>query len=412
MRSDIFHRNPDLSPDTLSYPPLFNELNAISGGISEITPELAMELGYTVGEVAERVAVGYSSHSICKLLSNAFIAGAGSSGVQITETDAGFFAAAAHIARTFLFNLTVFFENDGGRLRVRMIDKYGLPIERELQRRIEFYAHRAASPRAGAADTVMPKSITGAQEAFSLSAAKKGKLDGFSVSVIGKSAAADALRYALSVSGARVVPVKSGLLAFAISDDGEKLRIKDEDEQWYDDGHTIALLSLVHFSSGEQELAVPASAPSVTEQIAAEFDGRIMRIGRDNGAREIFLSQSVLTDAASSAVFLCSFLSETGDEVRRLMRQIPPFTLISREISVASDRAGLLSRLADGISGLHKENTGELRVCADGGWVNISPARSKSALRITGEGINEEIASELCNLYIEKALSIDKTSHK
>ncbi len=412
MRTDIFHRKPDLSPDTLAYPPLFNELNAISGGVSEITPELAMELGYTVGEIAERVAVGYSDNSVCKLLANAFIAGAGASGVQITETDAGFFAAATYIARTFLFNLTVFFENDGGRFRVRMIDKYGLPIERELQRKIEFYAHRASFPRAGASDTLMPKSITGAREAFSLSASQKGELDGFAVSVIGKNAASEALRRALSASGARVIPPKHGVVAFSVSDDGEKLCIRDEDERWYDDGHTMALLSLIHFSSGEEQLAVPSSAPSVTEQIAAEFDGRILRIGRDSGAREIFVSQNVFTDAASSAVFLCAFLLQTGDDVRRLMRQLPPFTIVSREVTVSGDRREILSHLADGISGTHKENTGELRVCADGGWVNISPARSKSALRVTGESVNEEIASELCNLYIERARDIDKTSHK
>ena len=412
MRTDIFHRKPDLSPDTLAYPSLFNELNAISGGVAEITPELAMELGYTVGEIAERVAVSYSDHSVCKLLANAFIAGAGSSGVQITETDAGFFAAAAYIARTFLFNLSVFFENDGGRFRVRMIDKYGLPIERELQRKIEFYAHRASFPRVGAADTLMPKSITGVREAFSLSASGKGVLDGFAVSVFGKSAAAEGLRYALDASGARVIPPKHGVVAFSVSDDGEKLCIRDEDERWHDDGHTIALLSLIHFSTGEQELAVPTSAPSALEQIAAEFDGRILRIGRDSGAREIFVSQNVLTDAASSAVFLCAFLLQTGDDVRRLMRQLPSFTLVSREVTVAGNRREILSHLADGISGTHKENTGELRVCADGGWVSISPARSKSALRVTGESINEEIASELCNLYIEKARAVDKTSHK
>ena len=295
---------------------------------------------------------------------------------------------------------------------MRMIDKYGLPIERELQRKIEFYAHRASFPRAGVADTLMPKSITGAREAFSLSASQKGELDGFAVSVIGKGAAAESLRRALSASGARVIPPKHGVVAFSVSDDGERLCIRDEDERWHDDGHPMAIISLMHFSSGEQELAVPSSAPSAIEQIAAEFDGRILRIGRDSGAKEIFVSQNVLTDAASSAVFLCSFLLQTGDDVRRLMRQLPPFTLVSREVTVSGDRRAILSHLADGISGTHKENTGELRVCADGGWVNITPSRSKSALQVTGESVNEEIASELCNLYIEKARAVDKTSHK
>lgn len=412
MRTDIFHLKPDIPPDTLSYPSLFNELNAISGGVSEITPELAMKLGYAAAGTASRIAVGYSDHSVCRLLASAFIAGAGSAGARITETDAGFFAVASFIARSYLFNLTVFIENDGGRLRIRMIDKYGLPIERETERQIEYFASRGNLRRAGVADVVMPKNITGAKEAFALSAAKRGSLDGFPVAVDGKSPAAEVLRYVLTASGCETTVPRRGVVVLAVSDDGEKLSIRDEDEHWYDDGHAVALLSLVHFLTGERELAVAATAPSVIEQIASEFDGRIMRIGRDYGAREIFFSQRVLTDAASSAVFLCTFLAESGTTVNELNDRLPPFTLISREISVAGDRRQILSRLAEDSDGLHKENTGELRVCADGGWVSISPARSKSALRITGEGMNEEIASELCDLYIEKTRFLDKRGQK
>lgn len=412
MRTDIFHHNPEMPFDNISYPSLFNELNAISGGVSEITPELSMKLGYAVASTAQRIAVGYSDYTICRLLANAFIAGAGSAGAQITEIDAGFSAVAAFIARTYLFNLTVFFENDNGKLRIKMIDKYGLPIEREFQRQIEFFASRRKLRRAGIADIVMPKTVLGAREAFAMSCAARGGLDGYPVAVEGKSLAAKTLRYVLASSGCEIVPPRRGIVTLAVSDDGERLRICDEDENWYDDGHVVALLTLVHFLTGERSLAVAATAPSVIEQIASEFRGRIMRIGRDHGAREVLLSQNVLTNAPSSAVFLCKYLFKTSASVKELLDRLPPFTLVSREISVSCDRRQILSRLAENEDGLHKENTGELRVCTDGGWVNISPARSKSALRITGEGMNEEIASELCDLYIEKTRSVDRKHHK
>lgn len=412
MRTDVFHKNPDIPLDGISYPSLFNELVAISGGNAEITPEFMIKLGCASACCASRIAVGYSEQSICKLLANAFIAGAGSGGAQVTEFDAGFSAVASYVARNYLFNLTVFIENDKGRLRIKMIDKFGLPIDREFQRKIEAFTHAENFSHTVTSDILMPKSITGTREAFAIDCANTDVMEGFRVSVTGKGIACDCLKYVLSLSGCIIDNEESGIPGLALSDDGESLYIRDEVGFWYDNGHIDALLTLVYFLSGERELAVSAAAPSVIEQISAEFDGRILRIGRDYGAREIFLTQKVLTDAFSSAVFLCSYLHSSKASVTDLVKRLPEFILVSREVSVHSDRQRILSRLTQSADGLHKENTGQLRVCADGGWVNISPARSKSALRITGEGMNEEIASELCNLFIERTKLIDSEESK
>ncbi len=412
MRTDIFHLDSYIPPDGLSYPQLFNELDAISGGISEITPELAMSIGYAAAKTAPRIAVGYSECGICSLLANAFIAGAGAGGAKLTETDASFYAVAAYIARCYLFNLTVFFENDNGRLRIRMADKFGLPPEREVQRKIEFNAASASHPALGAADMVMPKRITGTKEAFALACASDDKIAGFPIAVEGTNEAANILRYCLASSGCRICDPQRGVVTLAVSDDGMLLRICDERERWLDDGHVTTLLALVHFLSGARELAVNASAPSVVEQIATQFDGRIMRIGRDCGAREVFLKQNILTDALRSAVHLCAYLSDSDTELCELVDRVPDFTLISREITVRSDRMALLAGLAKKSRGIHIEDMGELRFCTDGGWVNISPSRSKSALRITGEAMNEEIAAELCDLFVEKARSLDESGQK
>lgn len=412
MRNDIFHADPNIHPDGLAFPTLFNELDAISGGVSDITPELALKVGAASAQIASRIAVGYSDCGICTLLANAFIAGAGSVGAKVTDTDAGVYSVATYLARNYLFNLTVFMENDNGKLRIRMCDKYGLAPERDLQKKIELHTASRRAVRTGIPDTACPKRITGTRDAFALSSAKYGKSTGFEVSVTGKNEASRILRYALSLSGCNIVPQRRGTLMLSVSDDGTLLRLRDEREQWYDDGHVTAMLALVHFSNGEKELAVNASAPSVVEQIAARFDGRIMRIGRDCGAREVFLKQNILTDAISSAVCLCSYLSETGTYLYELAEKLPEFTLVSREVNVFGNRREALSRIAKKISGMHTEDTGELRVCTDGGWVNIAPSRSRTALRITGEAMNEEIASELCDLFVTKARSLDEKQQK
>ena len=412
MRQDIFHNNPEFLFDGLSYNPLFDESGTISGVISEITPEFSMILGHAASSVSERISVSGSDNGVCKLLANAFIAGAGSGGAHVTELDAGIFSISAFYARSFLFNLTFFFESDNGRIRIRVADKFGLTIDRATQRRLEDEMKKSEHFRFGDSDIPMPKSISGAQESFISVLSKDLIRHPFPVSVEPRNRASSILKSILKAVGCRIVPPTKDVLSLSSSDDGTRLFVCDETERFYDDGHILALLALIYFGSGENALAVPFSAPSVMEQIAAENDGRILRINRDPGARELFAEQKLLSDAASGALFLCHYLSETGVRACELFDKLPSFTLVSREVSVNRSRRAVLSYLAEVDDGMHKEKTDGLRICADGGWINIAPSHSKSALRITGEGMSEEIASELCNLFVEKTRFIDKNISK
>ncbi len=231
--------------------------------------------------------------------------------------------------------------------------------------------------------------------------------ESFTVAVEGHSATANLMRHILVSAGCRVTTPKSGILTFSVSRDGLQLRICDEDGEWYDDGHVTALLALVFFLSGEKKLAVSASAPGAIEQIAAEYNGTILRQGRDADAKELLLAQNILCNAFSAALFLCNFLSAKKTSVRRIARSLPDFAMLSREISVTHNRLDIMRKLSERNDGLHKEKSENLRICTDGGWVSISPACSGRALRITGEGMSEEIASELCNLFIDHAREID-----
>ncbi|MBR5543741.1 MAG: hypothetical protein IKU65_06575 [Oscillospiraceae bacterium] len=410
MRSDIFHVNPHIDPDGTIPSSLFDENGEICGSSSEITPELLMKLGFATAKTATRIAVGYSECTLCKLLANAFITGAASSGAQVTEVDASIFAVASYIARSYLFNLTVFIENDKSSFRIRMADRFGLPIGKTTRRQIEGCIRSKKVFRAALSDIVMPKNITGSREVFESSVAKRETDSTFPVSVSGKGIASQILRNILTLSGYDLAPEHSERISLSVSDDGTSLRICDEGGHWYDDGHVDAILAFVFFSSGARSLAVRADAPGILEQIADSFGGKILRIGRDSGANECFLSQNVLCDAFSSAVTLCNFLSENDISVREIVGKLPDFTLISKEVNLAGNISRILSKIANAEDGLFKESIASLRVCTDGGWVNIRPSRMRGALHITGEGANEEIASELCNLFVERARELDNES--
>ncbi len=234
----------------------------------------------------------------------------------------------------------------------------------------------------------------------------------FSVAIDGDFAAASLLRHMLISSGISITNPKSGTLTLRISRNGMQLQICDECGTWYDGGHSSALVTLIFFLSGGRELAAPAHAPGALEQIAAEYDGRILRIGRDEGAATLLGSQCILCDAFEAALYLCNFLAKTKTTIRKLSHLLPDFTIISRELLLTHDRSEILKNLSSYNDGMHKEGQEHLRVCADGGWISIFPSHSRNSLRITGEGMSEEIANELCNIFIERAHDIDMNGAK
>ncbi len=407
MRTDIFHAS--AAPAKESGEIFFDEFGEICGSADKITIDLAMELGKASAGVAARIAVGYSDCTICRLLAGAFVSGAAASGAQVTEFGSCFFAAASYLARSYLFNLMVFFENDGHRFCVRITDKFGLPIDENTKQQI----NRSPTSRyVGLADVIMPKSILGTLDVFTAAMSKRGALSHFKVAVSGTSSAVQTLKSVISSCGGEVINPKHGICELSVSDDGMRLFLRDENGRWYDDAHVSAACVFLHFASGEKSLAVPPDAPGIVEQIANEYDGRIFRIGRDATAREIYISQEILCNAIGDAVALLSHIADSGTTAEKLFSALPDFTLISREVGLRGDRKLLLEKLSDACRDMYSENTGSLRICTDGGWVNIRPSHSASSLRITGEGMNEEIASELCNLFVEKASTMDNSPDK
>ena len=182
MRTDIFHGSSNTLPDFASLPDLFNEFGEISGSADKITIDLALSLGRAIADFAPRIAVGYSDCPFCRVLAGAFVSGSAATGAQVTELGPSFFAAASYLARSYLFNLMVFFENDKNCLSIRITDKFGLPIEQSLQAKIETKIRQNASNYVGMSDVIMPKSLSGSLDAFSSSTTKRGKLSGFTVS--------------------------------------------------------------------------------------------------------------------------------------------------------------------------------------------------------------------------------------
>lgn len=407
MRTDIFHNASQSPVDGLSYPSVFNELNSCSGSASEITPEFALKLGRACASVSKRIAISSTGHSICKLLLYAFLSGAGTSGAQLAETDADFYAVASYIASVFDFDLTIFIENDTNKLRIRFLDNSGLSPNLSTQKKIDLNFNKPSVSPSAITDILLPSRISGTNELFSSQLGRECFSKNLHIAVRGKTPSSDTLRSSLTTSGCEIVPERKGILLFDISSDGLKLRIRDEKEFWHDEAHIAALIAFLYFSSGNSVLVTDSTAPSVIEQIASDSGGKVLRLGKDRNSTEIFKRQFIFKNAIANAVYLCSYLSSTGQSLFELMKKIPDFTMVSREIHIKSDKNNILAGLIANKENLYSETPDSLRICTDGGWINIAPSRTGRALQVTAESFNEEIASELCDLYIEKTSHLD-----
>ena len=229
------------------------------------------------------------------------------------------------------------------------------------------------------------------------------------IAVDGEDSANVALRTVLTMSGCRVTQPKPGVAALAVSEDGMELAVVDAGYgNAIEEEHVAALVALAYYQSGGRELAVLNTAPNAIEHVAERYGGRALRIGRDGSiAEETYAQQQILCDGIFSAAFLASSLASSGKRISEMLGELPDFSVMSCEVKIHRDRGSMMRAIADSCQGMHRELDEGLRVCTDGGWVHISPCVSKSALKITGEGMSEEIACELCAMFEERAKELD-----
>jgi mannose-1-phosphate guanylyltransferase/phosphomannomutase len=390
-------------------PDAFIEAGAISGMANiDITPELCAGVGLAAAGCGMRVGVGSTGDAVCDMLKSALVSGLCSAGAQVTEIDVRFAAAAVYVAKSYMFNLTVFIESNKDTVNIRFFDRLGMPLSGEARRGIETRMLSGEARRCDINGIIKPKLVTGAGEAYAASLLRHGALRGFSAAVSGDSAASDTLRSVLVMSGCRIVPERSGVITLTVYEDGTALIVSDENGFVPERCQMPALIALAYFMSGERQLAVSGEAPNALEHIAAEFGGKILRLGRDGAAaEEKYAREAIMCDGIAAAVFLCEFLHKNKTRLGELRAKLPEFFTKSCEVMINHDRGRVMRAVSESCRYMHREADNGLKICADGGWVHLSPSETRQAIRITGEGMSQEIAEELCIEFCDKTRGID-----
>jgi hypothetical protein len=194
---------------------------------------------------------------------------------------------------------------------------------------------------------------------------------------------------------------------FEVSQNGKQLLIQDETGKLLTAEESLLLTVFLLLEKGEREIALPSSAPAAAGRLAEHYSGAILSLGRDGTkARELAEEQLCLQDGIFAACLLCRRLAQTGETISHLTQQLPACVMRQAEIELSAGRGHAMERFAQEFP--QAESTGDgLRIKMGSGSVFIAPRSRLSALKISAEAGNAEIAHELCDFISNRARELD-----
>jgi len=402
-----------LTAGSLRGPVKFADGGVIRGILGEeLTPELMVLLGNILGSDA-RAGLGYGGGEGARMLAHAAGCGMSAAGCRVFESDAACPSACAWITERELLPVSLFAEQEGEHIYLHLFDKRGLPLSRASQRKIEGALLRGEQSRVPARRVGARECIVGGTEAYTLDAARRaggGHVDRpVTVSIPGSQAADHAMAKALTAIGCRVLRGgKENVPTFHATHGGFYLAARDENGQEIKGDTLLAILALIAFESETRCIAVPPAAPAALEKLAEAHHATVLRLTRDGAAAEAcYQALPCLRDAVFAACRICAWMSVRGKALHELVSQIPRFHTVEREVSLRGDRGQVMQALSRTEQGITEMGEG-FRVHTRGGWVYIAPLTRRAALRVIAEGMDTEVAAELCSFYTEKARRLDR----
>jgi mannose-1-phosphate guanylyltransferase/phosphomannomutase len=163
---------------------------------------------------------------------------------------------------------------------------------------------------------------------------------------------------------------------------------------------------LVHLTSGGAKVAVPVTAPSIVEWMAAKFEAEVVRTKANPRALMEPTKESLfplLFDALFTLVKVLDTMARLQISLSELIDLIPHFHLLRREVPCPWEEKGRVMRL------LIEETQGEtvelldgIKVFTEEGWTLILPDSDGPAFQVYAQGATRQKAEELACMFSEK----------
>ncbi|NPV26173.1 MAG: NTP transferase domain-containing protein [Firmicutes bacterium] len=431
--------------------------NGVTGQINlEITPEFMTKLGAAYGTWlgnSARVAVSADAYGASQMLKKALIAGILSTGVTVFDLG----KATTPVCRFSVRSLEVkggihvkIAPNDLDKIILTFINSQGADISKGDERKIEGLFTREEFRRIASQEVAEATNLPQLNETYlenlRASVNQAGiKNEGFKllldydpenmsrlVPTLLSELGCSVTRFELPGNSgpgrprnfadivkqlpqlAETVKRKGADLGVVMDNNGEQLILIDEKGQVISDELFTALVSLIILKSRVGgTVAVPVTAPRVIEQMARQYDGRVVRtkVGPQSFMEKV-LSQDIVAiqgefsqfqlhfDALAALIKIMEYLSQNGIRLSELREAIPQFHLSQKAIDCPWEAKGRVMRtLIEEKQGEKVELLEGIKVYHDEGWALVLPDADEPLCRVYSEGFSQEIADSLTEMY-------------
>jgi mannose-1-phosphate guanylyltransferase/phosphomannomutase len=388
--------------------PMFEVKGVISGQLGlEVTPEICLSMGMAAG--VKSAGIAHSGGEFARIFAECFGCGAASSGGQVFHLDATVPATASLASLLYKLDITLFAEQRGRKIKLWFFNNKGLPIGRDIERRLEGISFTDVS-LADADGAGSLSSITGTPLAHCAAAAdcafSQKSEHKAGISVTGRSQAARLVRAALESAGFILTEPSLSTAMLSITPDGFSLNLSDEEGQIWEHDKLLTALALVQFEHGDGKAVLPYTAPAAAELLASQLGGKVLRLDRDRAeAEEMLKTHPFSINGVFLSVRLVSALQWYENSFAALMSQIPSFFTAKRELRISCDRGRLLRELTRMSSEFSAEFISGLKIMTDRGQAHIMPG-GEGTISISAESATKETAQEICLDYEKKIREI------
>ena len=450
---------------------LFNAYGSISGlGNIEITPEFAAKIGSAYGAYVgggAYVVISRDDHRTTRMIKRGIISGILSAGVNVGDM----LNAPIPVARYEIGN-----DGEIGGIHIRQspydaklidikfFDKFGSDISISQEKSIEQLFFREDFKRADMDNvgmiTVPPRANefykTGYLNTIQKKEAttKKGMkivvdyahstaslvfptiLGELGIDVVALNAYIDAKKITKSKEEfdhslnqlSDIVTTLKADVGFLFDNGAEKVFLVDERGKIIDNDTAMLVMAYLVMSTYKKgTIAVPVTVSSVVDELAKQFDFKIIRTGTsprsimkaskekdvifvaDCNGGFIFPEFQNSFDAMYAVGNLIKMLSQTEFTISMIRREIPSFEVFHKTIPCAWDKKGQTMRYAiEYAKGKKTELIDGVKIFLDNGWVLLLPDPDEAYFHIWAEARDKTTAKGFIDIYTDKLMEWQK----
>ncbi len=416
--------------------------NGLSGVINvDFTPEFASRLGAAYGtKLGEKglVAVFWDGSPPSRLFRYAFIAGLLSTGVKVYDMKAMFLPVVRQTVSLLDVDGAIHIMVSGDtteRLQVLLLTPNGANVDKDFEHSVEsIYAKEdfIHVPAGMIADVEGMPDVHDSYLRHLMNLCNQVLIRKAKLRIILTASSKDLIDYLhklFSGLGCHIVDayvtdrftpylllqedgLQDALLCVWMDKNAETLSLMDKSGQVvYGDLYNVLTASILYQKNPGIQLLVPASSPSVIENLAKKHGGHCTRVRNDEQAIvRMLMKDDVFStaynqyqlqfDAIASLLFILEFLVQHNTTLSETLQNLPKWHLETRTLHCPWELIGhLMHRLLVEPHEGTLDTTDGIKYIFENGWILIFPDAEQPMLHFIAEGTTPRIAITLLRKY-------------